>query len=84
MKKGKEEMAAETKTVSEAEIKKFQEKDQLQGMPNDGGPSKTNMSAQKKFTGAPVEQKQALEGLVKSKQAGTMGTVLGRLYNSKF
>ena len=84
-KKGKEEMGAETKTVSEAEIKKFQEKDQLQGMPNDGGPSKYNMSAQKKFTGAPVEEKVNLGGLVNSnKQGTTMGTVLAKMANSKF
>jgi len=81
-KKGKEEMGAETKTVSEAEIKKFQEKDQLQGMPNDGGPTK--MSAQKKFTGAPVEEKVSLNGLVKSKSSGTIASVLDRMYNGKF
>jgi hypothetical protein len=79
----KEDMAMVTKDEKEA-VKRLQEKDQLQGMPNDGGPSKMNMSAQKKFTGAPVEQKQTLEGLVKSKQMGTMGTVLGRIANSKF
>jgi len=83
MKSKKEEMAVETKD-EEAARKKLEEKDQMQGMPNDGGPSKTNMSAQKKFTGAPVEQKANLEGLVKSKQAGTMGTVLGRIANSRF
>ena len=76
-------MGAETKVVSEAEIKKFQEKDQLQGMPNDGGPSKYNMSAQKKFNGAPVGEKVTLGGIVKSKPGNTMSSVLDKMYNTK-
>lgn len=82
--KKEEEMKAETKIVSDAEIKKFQEKDQLQGMPNDGGPGKMNMSAQKKFTGAPVEEKTNLGGIVKSKPGNTMSTVLDRMYSRTF
>ena len=84
MKKEKAEMKAETKTVSDAEIKKFQEKDQLQGMPNDGGPGKLGMSAQKKFNGAPVEEKVNLGGIVKSKPGNTVSTVLDRMYNRTF
>jgi hypothetical protein len=57
----------------------------MQGMPNDGGLSKTNMSAAKKFTGAPVEEKVNLGGLVKSNKLGTtLGSVLAKLNNSKF
>jgi hypothetical protein len=82
MKSEKEEMKAETRIVSDAEIKKFQEKDQYQGMPNDGGPGKMNMSAQKKFTGAPVEEKTNLSGIVKSKPANTVSRVLDRMYNN--
>ena len=78
--KKKEEMEAETRDEKEA-VKRLQEKDQLQGKPNDGGPTK--MSAQKKFTGAPVEEKASLEGIVKSKSSGTMASVLNRIYNSK-
>ena len=65
-------------------VKKLQEKDQYQGMPNDGGPGKMNMSAQKKFTGAPVEEKTNLSGIVKAKPSGTMASVLDRMYNGKF
>jgi len=83
MKKGKAEMGAETKVVSDAEIKKIQEKDQLQGMPNEGGPSKYNMSAQKKFNGAPVEENLNLGGIVKAKPSGTMASVLDKIANSK-
>ena len=84
--KGKkaEDMAIETKDEEEAR-KKLEEKDQMQGMPNSGGPSKTNMSAAKKFTGAPVEEKTNLSGLFISKKEGTMlGSVLAKLNNSKF
>ena len=57
----------------------------MQGKPNDGGPSKTNMSAAKKFTGAPVEEKTNLSGLFVSKKEGTMlGSVLAKMSNSKF
>jgi len=79
--KKKEEMEAETRDEKEA-VKRLQEKDQLQGKPNDGGPTK--MNAQKKFTGAPVEEKVSLNGLVKSKSSGTMASVLNRMYNGKF
>ena len=78
----KEEMGMEIRDEKD-EVKKLQEKDQLQGMPNDGGPQK--MSAQKKFTGAPVEEKVNLGGLVKSNKVGTtVGSVLARMNNSKF
>ena len=55
-----------------------------QGKPNDGGPSKYNMSAQKKFTGAPVEETQSLKGLFKSKAQNTMSTVFDKMNNSRF
>jgi hypothetical protein len=79
------EMGAETRIVSEADIKALQEKDEKQGMPNSGGPSKTNMSSAKKFTGAPVEETVNLSGLFKSnKQESTMGSVLAKMNNSRF
>ena len=82
--KKEEEMGMETKDES-AMVKKIQEVDQFQGKPNDGGPSKTNMSAAKKFTGAPVEEKTNLSGLFISKKEGTMlGSVLAKMSNSKF
>ena len=82
--KKEEEMGMETKDES-AMVKKIQEVDQFQGKPNDGGPSKTNMSAAKKFTGAPVEEKTNLSGLFISKKEGTMlGSVLAKISNSKF
>jgi hypothetical protein len=82
MKDKKEEMSVEVRDEEEA-VKRLQEKDQLQGKPNDGGPQK--MSAAKKFTGAPVEEKVNLGGLVKSNKLGTtMGSVLTRINNSKF
>jgi hypothetical protein len=81
-KKEEEEMAMVTKDES-AMVKKIQEVDQYQGKPNDGGPQK--MSAAKKFTGAPVEEKVNLGGLVKSNKLGTtIGSVLSRMNNSKF
>jgi uncharacterized protein with beta-barrel porin domain len=55
-----------------------------QGKPNDGGPSKYNMSASKKFTGAPVEETQSLKGLFKSKAQNTMSTVFNKMNNSRF
>jgi acyl carrier protein phosphodiesterase len=80
--KKEEEMAIETRDES-AMVKKIQEVDQYQGKPNDGGPQK--MSAAKKFTGAPVEEKVNLGGLVKSNKLGTtMSSVLTRMNNSKF
>jgi hypothetical protein len=82
MKGKKEDMAVEVKDEEEAR-KKLEEKDQYQGMPNSGGPQK--MSAAKKFTGAPVEEKANLGGLVKSNKLGsTLGSVLAKLNNSKF
>ena len=74
------EMGASTVTVSEAEIKALQEQDSKQGMPNSGGPSKTNMSAAKKFNGAPVEEKVNLGGIIKSNNLGnTMTSVLAKM-----
>jgi hypothetical protein len=83
MKKGSTDMAIETKDES-AMVKKIQEVDQFQGKPNDGGPSKMNMSKEKKFNGAPVEEKVNLGGLVKSSKGGTVGSVLARMNNSRF
>jgi hypothetical protein len=86
MKKGlkKEEMGMEVNDETEA-VKRLQEKDQLQGEPNYGGPGKMGLSAQKKFNGAPVEEKVNLGGLVKSNKVGTtVGSVLARMNNSKF
>ena len=84
MKGKKADMAVEEKD-EEAARKKLEEKDEMQGMPNSGGPSKTNMSAAKKFTGAPVEEKTNLSGLFVSKKEGTMlGSVLAKMSNSKF
>jgi hypothetical protein len=54
-----------------------------QGKPNYGGPSATNMSAQKKFTGAPVEEQQPMKGLFQSKQQNTMSTVFSKMNNSR-
>ena len=55
-----------------------------QGKPNDGGPSKYNMSAQKKFTGAPVEEQKPLAGLFKSnKTENAMTRVFAKMANSK-
>ena len=74
------EMGASTVVVSEAEIKALQEQDSKQGMPNSGGPSKTNMSAAKKFNGAPVEEKVNLGGIIKINNLGnTMTSVLAKM-----
>jgi hypothetical protein len=55
-----------------------------QGKPNDGGPSKYNMSAQKKFTGAPAAEAKPLEGLFKSnKVENAMSRVFAKMANSK-
>jgi hypothetical protein len=55
-----------------------------QGKPNDGGPSKYNMSAQKKFTGAPVEEAKPLAGLLRTnKQENAMTRVFAKMANSK-
>jgi len=82
--KKEEEMGMEINDEKE-KVKRMQEVDQLQGRPNYGGQGSSgqNLSAQKKFNGAPVEAKPTLEGLIKAKPANTMGTVLNRLANSK-
>lgn len=55
-----------------------------QGKPNDGGPSKYNMSAQKKFTGAPVEEAKPLAGLLRTnKQENAMTRVFAKMANSR-
>ena len=55
-----------------------------QGKPNDGGPSKYNMSAQKKFTGAPVEEQKPLAGLLRTnKTESAMTRVFAKMANSK-
>jgi hypothetical protein len=77
----KEEMAIEIRDEKEA-VKRLQGKDEMQGMPNDGGPQK--MSAQKKFNGAPVEEKTELNGMIKTKATGTMASVLSKMNNTKF
>jgi hypothetical protein len=85
MKKGREtEMGMEINDET-AKVKKMQEVDQLQGRPNYGGQGSSgqNLSAQKKFNGAPVDQKPALDGIVKTKASPTLSTVLGRLANTK-
>jgi hypothetical protein len=79
----KEEMGMEVRDEKEA-VKRLQEKDQLQGEPNYGGPGKMGMSAQKKFNGAPVEEKTELSGMIKTKASGTMASVLSKMNNSKF
>lgn len=77
-----EEMGAKTYNEEKA-VKDLQNKDQLQGMPNDGGPSKYNMSkTEKKFTGAPVEEKVNLGGIVKARPANSVSRVLDRMYNN--
>lgn len=79
MKGKKADMAVEEKD-EEAARKKLEEKDEKQGKPNDGGPSKTNMSAAKKFNGAPVEEKVNLGGIIKSNNLGnTMTSVLAKM-----
>lgn len=56
-----------------------------QGKPNDGGPSKYNMSAQKKFTGAPVEEAKPFEKpLVTQKSENSLSKVFAKMANSKF
>ena len=70
--------------LSELVGKKIQGENQLAGKPNDGGPSKMNMSKEKKFNGAPVEEKVNLGGLVKSTKGGTVGSVLAKMANSRF
>jgi hypothetical protein len=63
---------------AEAAVKEVQKIDE-----NRGG--KLQMSnTPKKFTGAPVEEKINLGGLVKSTQGGTVGSVLARIANSRF
>jgi hypothetical protein len=83
MKGKKEEMGMEVRDEAEA-VKRLQEKDQIQGEPNYGGPGKMGLSAQKKFNGAPVEEKTEMSGMIKSKATGTMASVLSKMNNSKF
>ena len=55
-----------------------------QGKPNDGGPSKYNMSASKKYTGAPVEEQKPLAGLLRTnKTESAMTRVFAKMANSK-
>jgi hypothetical protein len=83
MKGKKEEMGMEVRDEAEA-VKRLQEKDELQGEPNYGGPGKMGLSAQKKFNGAPVEEKTEMSGMIKNKVTGTMASVLSKMNNSKF
>ena len=81
-----EKMEAETKDVK-SEVDEIQKKGLGaggQGKPNDGGPSKYNMSAQKKFTGAPVEEQKPLAGLLRTnKTESAMTRVFAKMANSK-
>ena len=45
---------------------------------------KEMMSASKKFTGAPVEEKSPLDGLLKHKNNGTLDVVMSRMSNPKY
>ena len=81
-----EKMEAETKDEKSAvdEIQKKGLGAGGQGKPNDGGPSKYNMSAQKKFTGAPVEEQKPLAGLLRTnKTESAMTRVFAKMANSK-
>jgi len=81
------EMGAETKNEKSAvaDIEKKGLGAGGQGKPNYGGPTPgMNMSAQKKFTGAPVEEQQPMKGLFQSKQQNTMSTVFSKMNNSRF
>jgi len=54
--------------------------------PNDGGPYKQNMTSQKKFTGAPIEEAKPFDKpLVNySKQENSINKVFAKMANSKF
>ena len=90
----KEEMESEVEMKMDSYNEEAKVKDILkggvgvggQGKPNDGGPSKYNMSAQKKFTGAPVEEAKPFEKpLVNySKQENSINKVFAKMANSKF
>ena len=76
-----------TKNNEAEEVKKRQKQgSSLQGAPNYGQPvvAKANMSKAKKFTGAPVEQKASLSGLVHNKTQNTFSRVLARMANNNF
>ena len=88
----KEDMGMEEKMEAQVSDEEAKVKDILkggvgvggQGKPNDGGPSKYNMSAQKKFTGAPAPEAKPLEGLLKSnKTENAMSRVFAKMANSK-
>lgn len=88
----KEEMESEVEMKMDSYNEEAKVKDILkggvgvggQGKPNDGGPSKYNMSAQKKFTGAPAAEAKPLEGLLKSnKVENAMSRVFSKMANSK-
>ena len=71
------------KTYDEKEAVKKEEKMQDDSSRLDA--MEEHMSATKKFTGAPVEEKTNLSGLFVSKKEGTMlGSVLAKMSNSKF
>jgi hypothetical protein len=80
MAEGADKIGQVTSNDEESIVKDFQKKgSSMQGAPNYGGPVKA--SAQKKFTGAPVEAKQAseLQGIVSLKTKDTFSTVLSRM-----
>lgn len=84
-----EEMGMESKNEKSAvaEIEKKGVGAGGQGKPNYGGPTPgMNMSAQKKFTGAPVEEAKAFQQpLVNlNKTKNTMSTVFDKMNNSRF
>lgn len=85
MAEGADKIGQVTSNDEESIVKDFQKRgSSMQGAPNYGGPVKA--SAQKKFTGAPVEAKQAsdLQGIVSLKTKDTFSTVLSRMANSRF
>lgn len=76
-----------TKNNEAEEVKKRQKAgSSLQGAPNYGQPvvAKANMSKAKKFTGAPVEQKANLSGLVHNKTQNTQSRVFARMFDNNF
>lgn len=87
-KNGEEEMGMESKNEKSAvaEIEKKGVGAGGQGKPNYGGPTPgMNMSAQKKFTGAPVEEKAFNQPLVNvNKTQNTLSTVYSKMNNSRF
>jgi len=80
MAEGADKIGQVTSNDEESVVKDFQKRgSSMQGAPNYGGPVKA--STQKKFTGAPVEAKQAseLQGIVSLKTKDTFSTVLSRM-----